>query len=162
MYRVTGVLLRVATIAASASLYAQVDLDPIAPSKIPNELLDPARDLQRAPLESALHRPLPEQYIWTGDGREAAEPHYNAAPDDQSSQKPVLQFFRRVFDVSSVPPHATLYVAVPGHATIYLNGKAIGHYQLNLGSELGLRVYELDVTSRLHTGKNVLAIEALA
>jgi alpha-L-rhamnosidase len=161
MHRVTGALLIVAAIAATAPLYAQVDLDPIAPSRISNELLDPARDLQRAPMESALHQPLPEQYIWTREGTEASEPHYNAAPNDQSSQKPRPRFFRRIFHVSSLPAQATLYVAVPGQATIYLNGEGVGHYQLNLGSQLGLRVYELDVTSRLHTGTNVLAIEAL-
>jgi hypothetical protein len=160
MHRLTGVLLIVLSLAASACLHAQ-DFDVMGPSKISNELLDPARDLQRSRMESALHRPLPEQYIWTGQDTGETQPHYNAAPDDKPAEKAVRHFFRRIFDVGAVPAHATLYLAGPGRATVYLNGKEIGRYQLNPDIASGIRVYELDVTSQLHTGKNVLAIEAL-
>jgi alpha-L-rhamnosidase len=120
---------------------------PNGPTGIPDALLDPARSLKSSQLESALHRPLPEQYIWTRSGTAPAPlaPHY----------------FRRSFEVSAVPAHATLYLAGPRRASIYLDGRKVGHYQLNLDFPMGIRVYECDVSGLLHAGRNVLAIEAV-
>lgn len=118
------------------------------PTNIPDAELDPARSLPPSALESARHRPLPEQYIWT-----TARPSgvYGLAP----------QYFRRAFTVSALPAHATLYVAGPRSATIYLNGREVGHYQLNLDFPMGIRVYACDVTGVLQQGRNVLALEAV-
>lgn len=116
------------------------------PTAIPDAELDPARWLQSSQMESAIHTPLPEQYIWT-----------TAQTKDMNG----LHYFRRTFDLSSVPTHATLYLAGPRQATIYLNGSEVGHYQLNLNFPMGIRVYQWDVTSALHAGKNVLAVQAV-
>lgn len=131
------------------------------PTKIPNSRLDPTRSIDSPVLESSIHAPLPEQYIWTKEdavpedtlasggwrawGNKDLEPHY----------------FRKTFEVSTVPEHATLYIAGPRKAEIYLNGHKAGGYQLNLDFPMGIRVYACDVTAALHAGKNVLAIEAV-
>lgn len=162
MRHVACVLLVVGSLAVGSSAQAQLDFAAMGPSRIPNELLDPARALLRSQLESARHQPLAAQYIWSGREAGAAAAHYNAAPDTSGNDQTSAHCFRRVFRVDTVPAHATLYLAGPGKATVYLNGDEIGHYQLNVDSELGVRVYELDVTSLLHRGKNVLAIEALS
>jgi hypothetical protein len=116
------------------------------PTKIPNAKLDPTRGLTSMPLESEIHKPLPEQYIWTA-----------AQPKDEQA----LYFFRRSFEVSHVPEHATLYLAGPRQAAIYVNGKEIGRYQMNLDFRMGIRVHAFDVTSALHAGKNVVAVQAM-
>lgn len=121
------------------------------PTRIPDAKLDPARVLAPSQLESALHKPLPEQYLWTAGPL--------ASQGDSTHLVP--HYFRRVFHVGSVPSHATLYVAGPREATIYVNGQEVGHYQLNLNFRMGIRVSEYDVTKELHAGKNVLAIEGV-
>lgn len=157
----SGLLLLISLLAASVAAHAQMGDPSNGPTKISNGQLDPARNLQSSQLESALHRPLPEQYIWTQkDSVPASFSEWHswesATGDDLSPH-----YFRRSFVVSSVPAHATLYLAGPREATIYLNGKLIGHYQLNLDFPMGIQVYEHDVTSMLQPGKNVLAIEAV-
>ena len=121
---------------------------PNGPTNIPDAELDPARHLKPSQLESVLHRPLPEQYVWTSVHKVSA---YGLGP----------HYFRRAFDVAAVPAHATLYLAGPRQAIIYLNGKEVGHYQLNLDFPMGIRVYECDVTGVLHPGRNLLAVEAV-
>lgn len=126
----------------------QVSQPPNGPTGIPDAKLDPARNLEKSQLEAVLHRPLPEQYIWT---------KANVSSGDEDAP----QYFRRAFDVAKTPKHATLYLAGPRSATIYLNGKKVGHYQLNLDFPMGIRVYQQDVTHFLEPGKNVLAIRAV-
>ncbi len=121
------------------------------PTKIPDAKLDPARHLASSQLESALHKPLPEQYIWTK----------GALAPRRSKGHLVTHYFRRVFQINSVPSHATLYLAGPREATIYVNGKEVGHYQLNLNFPMGIRVHQYEVTKDLHAGRNVLAIEGV-
>jgi alpha-L-rhamnosidase len=124
---------------------AQMGDPSVGPTKISNENLDPTRDIKSPVLESTIHEPLPEQYIWTKGSEKDPAPHY----------------FRRTFDVAALPAHATLYVAGPRSAEIFLNGQQVGRYQLNLDFPMGIRVYACDVTGALHAGKNVLAIEAV-
>ncbi len=121
---------------------------PDGPTTIADADLDPARDLGPSQLERVLHRPLPEQYIWTSVHKVTA---YGLG----------RHFFRRAFELATVPAHATLYLAGPRQARIYLNGKEVGHYQLNLSFPMGIRVYQHDVARWLRPGKNVLAIEAV-
>ena len=121
---------------------------PNGPTNIPDAELDPARHLGPAQLEGVLHRPLPEQYIWTRLHKVTA---YGLGS----------HYFRRTFEVAAVPAHATLYLAGPRQATIYLNGRKVGRFQLNLDFPMGIRVYECDVTSVLHVGRNVLAVKAV-
>jgi len=140
---------------------AQMGDPSVGPTKIPNEELDPTRSIQAPVLESTIHSPLPEQYIWT---KEDAVPKGSAAagggvsgPGDELAP----HYFRRAFEVESVPANATLYVAGPRSANLYLNGQRVGGYQLNLDFPMGIRVYACDVSGTLRAGKNVLAIEAV-
>jgi hypothetical protein len=163
MHSAARTLLIVVSLVATTSLCAQSEFDETARSKIPNEQLDAARNLQPSQLQAALHKALPEQYIWTERDTGAAGAHYNPSPETKAGERAVPHFFRRVFHVDAVPASSTLYVAGPGAATLYLNGNEIGRFKLNLDSDIGIRgprVYTLDVTSRLRAGENVLAIEA--
>ncbi len=161
MHRVTCALMIMVPLAVSAAAQAQMEFAAIGPSKIPDVQLDPARDLRPSRMESALHQPLPEQYIWTWTQAAGVQAHYNTLPQDGNGKKAAPQYFRRVFRVTAVPAHATLYLAGPGEATIYLNGIEIGRYQANLDLATGIEVHPFDVTSLLHAGKNAIAIDAL-
>ncbi len=146
MNRFIRVVSLVLVLGFSIPAVAQMGNPANGPTKIPDAKLDPARMLSTSQLESALHKPLPEQYIWTTtETKDYSAPHY----------------FRRTFQVSSVPAHATLYLAGPRQAIVYVNGLEVGHYTLNLDFPMGIRVYECDVTSDLKVGKNVLAIEVV-
>lgn len=151
MNRWMGLLSLTFLLGAGFPAMAQMGDPANGPTKIPDARLDPARTMSSSQLESAIHQPLPEQYIWTQDAM--------ARGEDNGQQEP--RFFRREFPVASVPEHATLYLAGPREATIYVNGKEAGHYQLNLNFPMGIQVYACDVTKELHSGKNVLAIEGL-
>ena len=121
---------------------------PNGPTAIPDAQLDPARDLRPSQLEAVQHHPLPEQYIWT---RAHAAAGFGLEP----------RYFRRAFNVATLPPRATLYMAGPRQAAIYVNGHEVGHYQLNLDVPMGIRVYACAVTGALRRGRNVIAIEAV-
>ncbi len=121
----------------------------VGATQIADHQLDPARSMTSSTLESAVHQPLPEHYIWT---------HLDSGPVEPSLQ---MQYFRRTFTVNTVAKHATLYIAGPRSAKIYLNGKLVGYYSLNLDFPMGIRVYPCDVTSYLRLGRNILAIEAI-
>ncbi len=145
----------------SAPAVAQMGFPSEGPTRIANEDLDPARTPAVLTMESTMHRPLSEQYIWTkADGVPADV--ISAAdwlPGVDSDLQP--HYFRRTFDVNSLPSQATLYIAGPRSATVYLNGQRVGKYELNLDSRMGIRVYACDVTGVLRAGKNTLAIEAV-
>lgn len=142
--KINAALVKIKDVPASAWLRQP----PNGPTTIPDDELDPARDLQPSQLEVVRHRPLSEQYLWT---RSHVVEGFGLAP----------HYFRRSFELAVVPAHATLYVAGPRQATVYLNGKEVGHYELNLDFPMGIRVYACDVTGALRRGRNVLAIEAV-
>ncbi|MGC2548504.1 MAG: alpha-L-rhamnosidase, partial [Silvibacterium sp.] len=140
---------------------AQMGDPSVGSTKIPNQELDPTRGIRAPVLESTLHAPLPEQYIWT---KEDAVPENAVAESGWSGgsgKDLAAHYFRRTFELKSVPDHATLYVAGPRSANIFVNGQQVGSYQLNLDFPMGIRVFACDVTPALRSGKNVLAIEAV-
>jgi hypothetical protein len=148
-------------LAASASSVAQMGNPANGPTKIPDNQLDPARNLSSSELESAVHRALPEQYIWTVADSMPLRPTINTSWQKTYGNDLAPHYFRRVFFLQTVPAHATLYLAGPRRAAIYVNGKELGHYQLNPDFPMALRVNEFDVTNSLRVGKNVLAIKAI-
>uniref|UniRef100_A0A7V4XQU7 Alpha-L-rhamnosidase n=1 Tax=Acidobacterium capsulatum TaxID=33075 RepID=A0A7V4XQU7_9BACT len=157
---VVAALLVAASIAGAQSVAPMGD-PANGPSKIPDAQLDPARNLPPSALESARHHPLPEHYIWTKADAVPEQPSLVAGWNSGSSEDLRPHYFRRVFEVAGVPSQATLYVAGPREAKIYLNGQQVGHFQLSLDSQLGIRVYACDVSHALRAGRNVLAIEAV-
>jgi hypothetical protein len=81
-----------------------------------------------------------------------------AMPKDEELGK---HYFRRIFQLDSVPQHATLYVAGPRSATVYINGQRVQSFQANLDGVPGIRVFSCDVSRVLRKGRNVIAIEAV-
>ena len=155
--RVTNSLLKhiYAALAALSDTSEAAELSPpptVGPTNIPDSKLDPARNLKPSRLESVVHKRLPEQYIWTYSN--ASRPGF---------LRP--QYFRRRFQISKLPQHATLYVAGPRQAKIYIDGRYVGQYEDSLNLEeithVNIHVYHKDVSHALHVGTNVIAIEAV-
>lgn len=135
---------------------------PQGPTGIPNDQLDPTRHLApNMALESETHTPLPEQYIWTSEDAIPANPEIASGWLHGENQNLGKHYFRRSFQLESVPEHATLYVAGPRSATIYVNGQTVETFQANLDMPLGIRVVACEVSQFLHKGQNVLAVEAV-
>jgi len=157
----TGLFLIASVAAAGAQSVVPMGNPADGPTKIPIAALDPARHLPSSALESARHQPLPEQYIWTKADAVPSRPSVASGWDRGPNGDLEPHYFRRSFQISVVPAHATLYLAGPRTAVIYLNGEQVGRYSLNLDSPLGIRVYACDVSHALHAGRNVLAIQAV-
>ena len=130
------------------------------PTAILDNQLDPTRQIATdVRLESAIHTPLPEQYIWTKEDEVPANPTIAGGWIRGANQG--SHYFRRSFHLKSVPRYVTLYVAGPRFATIYINGQKAETFQANLDIPLGIRVFSCDVGHFLHKGQNILAIEAV-
>ncbi len=116
--------------------------------------LDLTAQIQSPKLESQLHHPLPEEYIWveTQEARRRAFGYFGSTPR--------WIYFRRSFDLTSVPSIATLYAAGPERMRVYLNGRLLAHARQGLDARIRPYVLILDVTQSLRAGRNVLAVAA--
>jgi alpha-L-rhamnosidase len=119
------------------------------PSQPPLGQLDPTRAIQNPVLFSSFHQPLPEQYIWTHD-----------APSLTPVQRDEPRWFRVHLHLDSAPEVATLYLAGPLKVEVSVNGSAAARLGADPQSRLDMHVFVVDVTRLLHSGDNVLAIEA--
>ena len=128
---------------------------------IPDAELDPTHSIASWQLESSIHAPLPEQYIWTREDAIPDKPDLKGNWTSEGSTHLEPHFFRRSFSVSTVPPVATLYLGGPGAATVWVNGERLAHFQENMEVNIGIHVIAVDVTHALKVGKNVIAIEAI-
>jgi hypothetical protein len=111
--------------------------------------LDPTRNITDPVLESSLHKPLPEEYIWVAG--DAETPKADAA-------KPY--FFRHQFSIATVPAAATLYLAGPHSVKVWLNGKMVGHAERDASSPLSMHVFAMQIEKFLRSGENTIAVEA--
>jgi hypothetical protein len=143
-----------ATLLVSAGAYAQMTTPGPGP-------LDPVADATGTPLQRDLHKPLPEQYIWTA-------PDTGAASTDQIkyvfpgvNEKTEPHYFRTTFKVDAIPPRATLYVAGPRSAQIYLNGRMIEHVETDITHPVTMHVIAVPVEGVLKPGNNVLALKVI-
>ncbi len=123
--------------------------------------LDPSRTITSPRLESASHKPLPEQYIWTRADAVPDKPDVKGAWTSEGTTHMEPHYFRRAFSVNTVPPLATLYLAGPGMATVYLNGQRLARFQASMEANIGARVTAIDITRALKPGPNLIAIEAV-
>ena len=123
--------------------------------------LDPTRNIASPQLESGMHQPLPEQYIWTREDAVPEKPNINGSWTSEGNTHLEPHYFRRSFVVRTVPGAATMYVAGPGAATAYLNGERVAHFQSTMEVNIGARVVAIDVSHALKPGSNLLAIEAI-
>ncbi|MGA2147031.1 MAG: alpha-L-rhamnosidase C-terminal domain-containing protein [Bryobacteraceae bacterium] len=143
----------------SRSLFLSFSTVWVAAQGLPPGPLDPTAEIEHPRLQSSLHRPLPEEYIWTaGDAQALAKITYEGPKE---SYKAAPHFFRRTFTVTAVPKAATLYVAGPRSARIFLNGKLVDEVASDLDHPLGMHVFSTDVASALRAGSNALALEVV-
>ena len=108
--------------------------------------LDLTGDISSPTLESSLHTPLPEQYIWV--------------PSVKNGHRDDLFYFHDAFEIKTIPGTATLYVAGPDHLRVYLNGRLLANAERNPVLRLKPLVLALDVDAYLRQGENALSIEA--
>lgn len=140
---------------------AQLPSINVQPAPVSDESLDPTRNIASPQLESSLHRPLPEQYIWTREDAVPEKPDLKGSWTSEGNTHLEPHYFRRTFSVNAVPRVATLYLAGPSVATVYLNGDRVAHYQMRMEANIGARVVAVDVSRALKAGNNVIAIEAI-
>ncbi len=124
------------------------------------QVLDLAKDATGAPLERDLHKPLPEEYIWTASA-EASRGSAVIYTFPGVTEKTEKHFFRHEFIVGPVPKAATLYVAGPRWEKVWINGQLADEVSGDLGSPLGMHVYATDVAKYLKPGKNTIALEVV-
>src|ERR1700678_3463746 len=121
--------------------------------------LDPTRDIARPALESSRHQPLAEEYIWTANDASANAKVIYAFPKVPEQTEP--HYFRRHFQVATVPKDATLYLAGPRSVKVWLNGQLAEQVESDVTSPLGMHVFATNVAKYLKPGANTIAIEAV-
>ncbi len=121
--------------------------------------LDPTRNLTNPVLQSTLHTPLPEEYIWTADdtARDAKIVYTFPARTEQIEP----HYFRTHFNVPTLPKEATLYIAGPRSVKVWINGQLAEQVESDVTSPLGMHVFATPSPNILHAGKNTIAIEAV-
>ena len=129
----------------------------LTPSTV--EPLDPTRDIALPVLESSVHTPVAEEYIWTANDANANDKVLYTRPKADERIEP--HYFRRTFNVDVVPREATLYVAGPRSVDVWLNGMLAEHVESDVTSPLGMHVFGLSVAKYLQAGANTIAIEAV-
>jgi len=124
------------------------------------QVLDLAKDATGAKLERDVHTPLPEEYIWTANAEKSQGSAiiYKFPGLMEQTEK---HYFRRAFEVASVPKNATLYVAGPRWEKVWINGQLADEVSSDTSSPLGMHVFATDVAKYLHAGKNVIALEVV-
>lgn len=120
--------------------------------------LDPTRNETHPVLERDLHTPLPEEYIWTANGRATGKLVYTF-PGIEEQTEPHL--FRKHFTLAQAPAAATLYLAGPRAVTVWINGALADRVSSDTSSPLGMHVFQTSVAKWLHAGDNVIAIRAV-
>ena len=129
----------------------------LSPSRIAP--LDPTVNVGAPILESSLHTPLAEEYIWTAnDAAVNAKVIYDRP---KANERIEPHFFRRRFTVASVPAEATLYIAGPRTVKVWLNGKLVEQVESDVTSPLGMHVFAANVAKSMVPGANTIAIEAV-
>jgi len=122
--------------------------------------IDPAYDVKNPGLESSLHTPLPEEYIWTAnDAAAPGEKLVYKFPGLMEKVEP--HYFRNTFSIDRVPAQATLYLAGPRSAKVWLNGQLVESVESDTSSPLGMHTFVTSVAKALRAGKNTIAIEAV-
>lgn len=121
--------------------------------------LDPTRDVTSPVLESSIHTPLPEEYVWTAAETTGPAKLVYTFPGIGEQTEP--HFFRAHFSVTEVPAQATLYIAGPRSVTVWINGKLADKVASDTSSPLGMHVFATDVAKLLAQGENTIAIEAV-
>ena len=121
--------------------------------------LDPTRDVARPVMEGSVHKPLPEEYIWTANDTSANAKVIYTFPGVMERTEP--HYFRARFQITSVPAQATLYLAGPRSVKVWINGQLAEQVESDITSPLGMHVFATSVARYLKPGSNTIAIEAV-
>jgi len=113
------------------------------------EQADPTASVQNPVLESSVHPPLPEQFMWLDMPA--------GTPDKTDEGTP--RYFRTTFELGSVPPRATLYISGPDHIHAFLNGSDVASADRDPKSLTYPLVVVVPVANDLEPGRNVIAVE---
>jgi alpha-L-rhamnosidase len=116
--------------------------------------LDLTANISSPRLESHLHQALPEQYIWAQAKGRAAREFWSPTAGNSAQ----WIYFRKRFDVTSVPQAATLYVAGPARMRVYVNGQRLANAEQDGTEKIHPFVVILEVARSLQPGQNVLAL----
>ncbi len=106
--------------------------------------LDPTLEIAAPVLESSVHTPLPEQYIWSSQPGSTSEGVFNC--------------LRKTFTLKKVPPVATLYAAGPHYIRVYVNGKLLAAAERDAKDRLRPFLLAIDVSGQLRLGRNLIAL----
>jgi hypothetical protein len=122
-------------------------------------VLDLTRNAADIRMESSVHTPLPEEYIWTASNEEiGTKVSYVRSGINEKTEH---HYFRREFVLDTAPEKATLYIAGPRWARTYINGRLVDDVSSDLSSLLVMHVFTTAVEGYLKAGKNIIAIEAV-
>ena len=121
--------------------------------------LDPSRGITLGQPDA--HPTLKEEYIWTSGDVTALRQDRSKFPWNAVDRRTEPHYFRAHFQLSSIPQSGTLYLAGPRSARVFLNETPIGQFSTNTDQPINFRVFRAGVLAALHTGDNVLAIEAI-
>ena len=108
--------------------------------------LDPTLDILAPTLESTLHTPLPEEYIW--------------GPKKGDTKGSAFLFYRKSYSLRRVPPVATLYAAGPNVIRVYINGQLLASGERDAKERIRPFVLGIDVSGQMRVGRNVIAVMA--
>jgi alpha-L-rhamnosidase len=124
---------------------------PRALSQTPSAVdkLDITAGIEHPVLESSVHDPLPEQFIWLEMPAGTSEKTDQATP----------RYFRAAFRVDKLPDEATLYIAGPEHIRAFLNGSAVVTADRDPKSKTYPLVVVASVSKNVQIGANILAVE---
>jgi hypothetical protein len=124
-------------------------------------VLDPSRAVKTVRTVGSFHPPLPEEYIWTADDAAVATGEKQLSQLKLDTWKVEPHFFRRTVELSAKPGVATLYVAGPRSARVWVNGALVAEMKYAGGHHMGFGTMTADVSTALHVGTNVIAVEAV-
>ena len=145
----------VGLVVCSSALYGQQELIDA------KNTLDPSRLVSQPRTVGSYHTPLPEQYIWTADDAAVVVGKGPLSQLKRDDWKMEPHYFRKTFNLSSAPKFATLYVAGPRLAKVWINGDQVAELHYDAGHHMGFGTMTVDVSSALHAGKNVIALEVV-
>lgn len=125
-----------------------------------HQSLDPTRTIASPRLIAKHHRPLREEYIWTANDAAASQRKIDFSYHDVNART-LPHYFRDTFKLTTVPHHATLYIAGPRVARIYINGSPVGELHTPRGNHMVFRTLSVNVRPFLRSGDNVLAMDVV-
>ena len=105
--------------------------------------LDPTKTVGEPRLESSMHTPLKEEYIWTANSANANDKVLYTRPAADERIEP--HYFRKNFTLAAVPREATLYIAGPRTVDVWVNGMLAEHVESDVTSPLGMHVFAVSV-----------------